>query len=77
VLIIITNWLINIVFLKKSRDGIITYSMFILLPMLKDGIDDYDNQDEWLHRNNNFSRDWIVNVDVVGDESTLLENAIV
>jgi hypothetical protein len=41
--------------------------------MLKDGIDDYDNQDEWLHRNNNFSRDRIVNVDVVGDESTLLE----
>jgi hypothetical protein len=41
--------------------------------MLKDGINDYNNQDEWLHRNNNFSRDWIVNVDVVGDESTLLE----
>jgi hypothetical protein len=41
--------------------------------MLKDGIDDYDNQDEWLHRNNNFSHDQIVNVDAVGDESALLE----
>jgi hypothetical protein len=41
--------------------------------MLKDGIDDYGNQDKWLHRNNNFSPDQIVNIDVVGDESTLLE----
>jgi hypothetical protein len=54
-------------------DGLITYSVFILLAMLKDGIDDYDNQDEWLHWNNSFSRDRIVSIDVVGDESTLLE----
>jgi hypothetical protein len=54
-------------------DGLITYSVFILLAMLKDGIDNYENQDEWLHWSNNFSRDRIVSIDVVGDESTLLE----
>jgi hypothetical protein len=32
-----------------------------------------DNQDEWLHRSNIFSHDKIVNVDIIGDESTLLE----
>jgi hypothetical protein len=37
--------------------------------ILKEGIDGDDNQDEWLHWNNNFSHDKNLNVDIVGDES--------
>jgi hypothetical protein len=32
-----------------------------------------DNQDEWLHQSNIFSHDGTVNVNSIGDESTLLE----
>jgi hypothetical protein len=41
---------------------------FNLLAILEGGIDHDDNQDERLHRNINFARDRIVNVDDVGDD---------
>jgi hypothetical protein len=47
---------------------------FLNFPViLEEGTDGDDNQDEWVHRNNNFSHDRNVNINVVGDESTLLE----
>jgi hypothetical protein len=39
-----------------------------LSAILEGGIDHDDNQGEWLHKNNNFACDRIVNINNVGDD---------